>query len=210
MEFSYTLSIIILTAVISVLAFQSPALMQKLLLSPFLVKHSREYYRILSSGFVHANWMHLGINMFVLYMFGESVENNFKESFGSFGPIHFLGMYIGALIVSDLPTYLKHRDNSYYASLGASGAVSGVVFTSILFDPLGKLYLFGLIGIPGIIFGVLYLVYSIQMARRSQDNINHDAHFYGAIFGVIYTIAMKPSIALEFVEKLIDGIKFIN
>ncbi len=199
-----TYLIILMTVIISVAAFYNKNLMGKLIFSPYLVKNKKEYFRFLSSGFLHANWAHLIINMLVLYSFGMAVEKYYKDIFGITGNLYFIGLYLGAIIVSDIPTYLKHKNSSHYLSLGASGAVSAVLFTSILFNPLGKIYIWGMLPVPGIILGVLYLIYSAQMAKRSQDNINHGAHFYGALYGIVYTLVFEPKVFLHFINQLIS------
>ena len=197
-----TTPIIIITVLISIIAFQSPRLMDKCIFSPYAIKHNREYHRFITSGFLHANWVHLLINMFVLYSFSQIVEQGYSQLFGNKGMFYFLILYIGAIIISDIPSYKKHQNNGYYKSLGASGAVSAVVFASLVFQPLAPIYIWGLIGIPGIILGILYLVYSAQMTKRSADNINHDAHFYGAVFGFAYTILLEPKLFLHFINQL--------
>jgi membrane associated rhomboid family serine protease len=200
-----TLYIVIITILISIWAFQSERIYQKFLFNPYLIEHRKEWYRFFSSGFIHADWIHLGINMLVLYQFGRRVEEFYDAVFGMKAWYYYLILYLGGILVAILPSYKKHKDDPYYNGLGASGAVSAVLFTDILFNPWEKVYLFGLLGMPGIIFGVAYLVYSYYMDRKGNDNINHNAHFWGAVFGVIYTLALKPSIFLHFINAIFGG-----
>lgn len=201
-----TIAIIIVTAIISILAFNNRVLMQKLLLSPYQIIHKKEWYRVLSHAFVHGDYMHLFVNMIVLLSFGLAVENIFDqlkvlEIIGS--PImHFIILYIGGAVISCLTTLRKHKDNFYYQGVGASGAVSAVVFASIFFRPLDNLYIMGILPIPAIAFGIGYLIYSHYMSRKQSDNINHDAHFVGAIFGFIYPLLIDLNLYKIFLNEL--------
>jgi membrane associated rhomboid family serine protease len=141
--------------------------------------------------------------MFVLFSFGRVVEIYYKELFEIKGAFYYVLLYVGAIAISVLPSFGKHKDDPGYNAVGASGAVSAVVFASILFEPLAKIYLFFIpIGIPAAIFGVLYLIYSAYMGKRGKDNIGHDAHFWGAIFGIVFTICLKPKIVLYFISQI--------
>lgn len=143
------------------------------------------------------------MNMYVLFSFGGIVLSIFKFYFGGKAIINFLLLYIGGIIFSVLVDFSKNKDNIYYNAVGASGAVSAIVFSSIILSPGGKISLFFIpIGIPSAIFGVLYLIYSAYMTKRANDNIGHSAHFWGAIFGVVFTIILKPKFALIFLEQL--------
>ncbi len=198
-----TLLILVVTALISLLAFQSGAMTDRLVFQPYRIKRNHEYYRFLSYGLIHADWMHLAVNMFVLYSFGQTVEGVYKVIFAGNATVCFLLLYAGGLSLSTLSSYVKHREHEYYHAVGASGAVSAVVFASILFYPAGKIgILFLPFEIPAVIFGILYLVYSAYMAKRGQDNIGHDAHFWGAVFGVCFTILLKPSLAIRFIDQV--------
>lgn len=197
-----TILIVIITVALSIAAFYQTNIMDKLILDPYLVQHRKQWYRMLSSGFLHADWIHLLVNMFVLFSFGGVVESYYKYFFGPFGTYHFVFMYVSSIFAANVSSFYKNKDNTRYRSLGASGAVSAIVFASILFQPLNKIYLYGIIGIPGIVAGVLYLVYSQYAAKKQNDNINHEAHLYGAIYGVVYTLVFKPQVFYWFVEKL--------
>jgi membrane associated rhomboid family serine protease len=200
-----TLIIIIITSIISILSFYSDNLMSHLTFNPYQVYHRKELWRLLTHGFLHADWVHLIVNMIVLYSFGKNVEawiNQLRiEHYINSPVLTYLLLYLGGVIVSTLPTLFKHRNNYMYNSVGASGAVSAIVFTSIFFSPLQKIYFFGAIPIPGIIFAILYLVYSSYMSRRGKDNINHDAHFAGAIFGFIFPVLIDFDLVSHFIKS---------
>jgi membrane associated rhomboid family serine protease len=197
------LFIIILTVVISIVSLYNSEVFYRLKFNPFLALHSGQWYRFFTYGFVHAGWMHLFINMFVLYSFGNIVIECYVGIFGLKGYYYFVLLYIGAIMLSTLPSYGKHKNDPAYNAVGASGAVSAVVFASILFVPLGRIYMYFIpIGIPAFIFGGLYLIYSAYMSRRGQDNIGHDAHFWGALYGIVFTIALKPKIVFYFTDQI--------
>lgn len=203
MHLSVTLIIIIVTCVISISSFSRPSEINKLIFWPAAMKDKKQFYRFISSGFIHADWMHLGFNMLTLYFFGRYVESYFRQIFA---PGIYVLFYLLAMIAADIPTYLKHRDDYYYRSLGASGAVSAVLFASILFDPWAKLYLFFIpIGIPAFIFGAIYIWYCIYMGKRGQDNINHNAHLWGALFGIAFLVVFEPKIIPYFFQQLLGG-----
>lgn len=198
LNLNVVLVLIILTGGISVYAWSNPSLRESWIMTPFLVHRRNEWYRFLTSGFLHADWMHLIFNMIAFYSFGQLIQDVFVQVFGPTGGIwRFLLLYLGGIIVSDIPTYLRHRNDPDYHSLGASGGVASVVFSAILFNPVkGGIYIFPIpVAIPGVIFGVLYLAYSYYQGRRQGDNINHDAHFYGALYGILLTLVLVPESA---------------
>jgi membrane associated rhomboid family serine protease len=201
-----TILLVAITIIVSLIAFSNPTVMNKGMLNPYQVHHRHEYWRLITSGFLHADTMHLLVNMMVLYSFGTAVEYYFDAYFGSKGTFYFLVLYLGGILVANAPSVAKHKDNHYYNSLGASGAVSSILFAAILFAPWTKVYLFFVIGIPGILLGPLYLFYEYKMSQRGGTGINHDAHFMGAIFGLLFTIILKPQIFLDFIEKLMNPI----
>ncbi len=183
-----TLIIIGLTVAVSLLAFNNPRLKQQLVLWPPAVRRNKEYWRLLSYGLVHADGMHLFFNMFTLYMFGQFMEVYLTARIGPLGlPL----LYLGGLLVSILPSYLKHQNDPNYYSLGASGAVSAVLFAFVLLRPGATIYLL-VIPVPALIFGVAYLAYSWYMDRQSNDNINHSAHLWGAGFGLLFMTLLDP------------------
>ncbi len=200
---SITLVIIVVTVIISVMAWNNYSLMERWIMNPYQVANRGQYYRLITSGFLHADWSHLLFNMLSLYFFGGFIEQVFGMLFGPNGPVYLIGFYLVAILVSDIPTFLKHRNNPNYNSLGASGGVSAIVFASILLNPLNPIYLFFIpIPIPGFIFGGLYLAYSYYEARRGAGTVNHDAHFYGALFGVLFMIVVYPPVLPRFLEQI--------
>jgi membrane associated rhomboid family serine protease len=204
MHLSTTVIIVIITSLVSITAFYNQDELNKMILWPAVMKQRRQYYRFITSGFIHADWMHLVFNMITLYYFGELVEVYFRELFG---PGIFILFYLLSMVVADIHTYVKYRNDHSYRALGASGAVSAVLFASILFNPWGKIYLFFIpIGIPAFIFGIIYLGFTVYMARRGGDNINHTAHLWGAVFGIVFTIALEPGIVPFFLHQLAGGI----
>jgi membrane associated rhomboid family serine protease len=171
---------------------------RRLAFNAYDIKHFKNSYRFLSYALIHADWVHLLVNMMVLYSFGRIVEQYYEILFGLKGILYFILLYVGGTALSTLPSYGKHKDDYTYTAVGASGAVSAVVFASILFDPLSKIYIFLIpIGIPAIVFGVLYLVYSAYMGKKNIDNVGHDAHFWGAVFGFVFTIGLKPELIVR-------------
>jgi membrane associated rhomboid family serine protease len=201
-----TLFIIIVTVIITIIAFNSEELLNRLMLNPYQVVHKKEWYRIITHGFLHADWTHLIINMIVLFSFGSSVEREFRNlsmsGYINSPALAYSILYFGGIIISSLITLIRHRNNRWYNSVGASGAVSAVIFTSIFLSPLDRLYFFAVLPIPGIVFAVLYLVYSSYMSRRNRDNINHDAHFLGAVYGFIFPILIDLDLMSGFIEQL--------
>ena len=157
-----------------------------------------QYYRLLTSGFIHADFMHLIFNMLTLWFFGKVLEERYFMYFGKFT---FLIFYLAAITLSDLPSYIKHKNNSSYASLGASGGVSAILFAYIILAPWSTIYLFFL-PVPAIVFGVVYLVYSQYMARKGGDNINHDAHFWGAVIGVAGVLILDNEAIPRFIQLI--------
>ncbi len=194
--------IIGVTVLISYLAFQNPELMSKLQFNAAQIIHRKEYYRLVSHAFIHANWSHLGVNMLVLYFFGRNIETYFDYYFGRSANAYFVLLYFGGILASNIWSLAKNRNNYYYNAVGASGAVSAVLFASIFFDPWNLLYFFAIIPIPGIVFAIGYLFYSYYMSKKKNDNVAHDAHFLGAVFGFIFPILLKPSLFDKFIDNL--------
>ncbi len=186
-----TICIIAATCVVSFMAFNNVKLTDAFIFHPPAVTYQNQWYRFFTCGFLHADLPHLAFNMFSLYMFGDMVETAFSDIFGSLGWLLYLILYVAALFVSLMPTYQANKTNNYYNSLGASGAVSAIVFAGILFYPTVKIGLFILPPIiPGFVFGPIYLAITVYLSKQGNDNINHSAHFWGALFGVAYTIVM--------------------
>ena len=197
---NHTTVIIIITVIVSIAAWQSRPLLERLIFYPPAVNKG-QYDRLLTHGFIHADGMHLLFNMFTLYFFGSVIERFYINKFGHLG---FVAFYALAIIVAILPTYARNKNNPRYSSLGASGAVSAVLFAYILFAPWNTLYLFAVLPIPAIVFAIAYVAYSIWADRRGGGNINHSAHLFGAVFGVVATIAIEPSIIFHFLNRLLN------
>jgi membrane associated rhomboid family serine protease len=198
--YSITTIIIVLTSIISFLAFNNPRLMNALIFWPPAVSMRHQYYRFITCGFIHADIMHLAFNMITLYFFGRVLEVYYMGDLG-LQQYYYVILYFSALIVANIPSYLKHRDDYNYRSLGASGAVCAVLFAFILLRPWAPIVLF-VIKMPAIIYALLFLGYSIYMSRRGGDNVNHDAHLWGALFGILFTIAVRPSVIGSFLNEL--------
>lgn len=196
-----TLAIIAVTCVVSWVAFKDRKLMQRLLLWPPAVQKKHEYWRLLSYGLVHADFQHLLFNMITLFFFGSALERRglYAVHLGSFG---FLWFYLGGLLVSILPTYIKNRHNANYFSLGASGAVSAVLFAFILWNPWSMIIVF-VIPVPAILYAVAFLGYSIYMDHRGGGYVNHSAHSWGAAYGVLFMVIMEPRVTVIFVQQLL-------
>jgi membrane associated rhomboid family serine protease len=201
---SITLILIIITVITSIAAWSNPERLSKWVMNPYMVSRKKEYYRFISSGFIHNDYVHLIFNMITLYFFGDAIEQVFGYFFGITGLVYFLSLYFLGMIVADIPSFIKYRNYAGYNSLGASGAVSAVVFSSILFRPTSMIYVYFAIGIPGFIFGILYLLYSYYQGKRMADNVNHDAHLYGALFGIVFSIAVYPSVIGNFIQQILD------
>lgn len=199
MEISATLILIILTVIMSITSFGNQKMMNDMIFWPPLIKNRNQYYRFITSGFIHADLAHLAFNMITLFFFGRVMEDFYNLKIG---PAGFIVFYIGAIIVSEIPSYIKHLNNYSYRSLGASGGVSAVLFAFILLAPWQTLYVFFL-PLPAIVFAVLYLSYTAYMAKRGGDYINHSAHLWGAIYGIVFTLLLEPGVLQHFVRQLL-------
>jgi membrane associated rhomboid family serine protease len=199
-----TLIIILITAAVSILCFSRPAMFETLKFSAYDVWHRRQWHRMLTYGVVHGGWGHLVFNMITLYCFGRIVEQYFGVAFGeTTGPILYVVLYVTALAVSSVGDLLKFRNDPYYSAVGASGAVSAILFASILFEPRMGIYIYLIpIPIPAYIFAPLYLIYCIVMARKNVDNIGHSAHFWGAVYGLVFPLLLRPDIFTHFLAQL--------
>jgi len=203
MNLSITVILIILTAITSIYGFNNSAFLERCLFIPYRIKKYGQWDRFITSGFIHKDYMHLLFNMFTFYFFGGVVEQLLAYKFGLLtGGILFVSFYLLAIIIADIPTYLKNQDKNYYRALGASGGTSATVFASIIILPLSDICLFGIICLPGFILGGLFLIYSYFKGKNQDDSINHDAHLYGAIFGIIFILIISPGSALTFIEEI--------
>ena len=209
MQLTITLIIVIITSIISISAFSNQKMMDDLIFYPPAVTRRNQFYRFFTCGLIHADWSHLIFNMLSLYLFGQGVEKGFVGFLGQSGQYVYLLMYVTALLVSLLPTYFKNKDNYHYRSLGASGAVSAVIFAGLMLAPDTEVYLFFIpIPIPGFIFAPLYLLLSAWLDKRGRDNINHSAHLWGAIYGLAFVIVAGRFVEYNVVEMGIERIKW--
>lgn len=204
MNLSITLIIVAINVIVSLSAFNNQILKEQLIFSPYIVKHKKEWWRFITHAFIHADYLHLFFNMYVLYNFGELIENTLIYLYGNTsGSLYYIAMYLGGILFATIPSMRKHSDNIYYKSLGASGAVSSVLFAFIIFYPLQKLsLLFIPIGIPAFIFGALYIAFETYSNKKGRTNIAHDAHIAGAIFGVLYVCAIDINNLSRFIDKI--------
>jgi membrane associated rhomboid family serine protease len=175
-----------ITILWSVLAFSNENMYGRFMMHPYSVYRRQHVYTLVTSGFIHKDWMHLLFNMISYYFFAFALEQQL-------GHWQFGVLYMVSMVLSDLPSVAKHREDYWYHSLGASGAISAVIFGSILFNPMASMLIMPIpIPIWAIVFGPLYLIYCSYASKYSKDNINHDAHLYGALSGIMITIALKP------------------
>ena len=200
-----TVILILITALVSILCFAGKLNIRRLLFNAYTVWHQRQWYRMLTHGLVHASWGHLIFNMLTLLFFGPVVEEYFSREFGAVpGITLYVVLYITAIAVSSIWDLVKHRDDVSYNAVGASGAISAILFASILFEPKIGIYLYLIpIPVPGYIFAPLYLLYCWFMAKRNRDNIGHTAHFWGAVYGLLFPLVCNPSIFRHFLTRLL-------
>lgn len=192
-----TFILIAATALVSWQAFERPQLLQRLILWPPAIDRSRQYDRLLTHGFIHADWSHLLFNMLTLYFFGRGVE---RVMSGFIGPVGFVLFYLSAIVVAILPTYLRHRHDARYSSLGASGGVSAVLFAAILLDPW--MLIFIPVPVPAFLYAIGYVAYSFWKDRQGGGNVNHSAHLSGAAYGVMFMLLMEPGVLAHFLQQL--------
>lgn len=200
-----SISIIIIagTVLISILAFNNLELFDRLKFNPYLIKEHKQWWRFLSHALLHSDWMHLLINMYVLYSFSNIVEDTYFNLFSYRGLLYFVLLYVGGVLFSTVFDYAKQKSNPYYNAVGASGAVSAVVFSSILIFPGGSIFLFPIpFPLPSWVFGILYIVYSAYMGKKANDNIGHNAHLWGAIYGIIFTAVTIPDLLSGIFERV--------
>ena len=201
MQSPITLGLIAVTALVSWLAFKDRRLVDRLILWPPAVSQRHQYWRLASYGLLHADLSHLLFNMITLFFFGRLIEQVMVQLTGSW--LTYPLFYLTALVVSILPSYLRNQGNRNYFSLGASGAVSAVLFAFILIQPWSLIFVF-FIPAPAILYAVFYVGYSIWMDRRGGDNVNHSAHLWGAGYGVLFTVMMEPRVVEVFLARLVS------
>lgn len=197
-------AIFAITILTSIMAFSNENLYANMILHPYSVYRRQRVYTVITSGLIHNDWMHLIFNMLSYYFFAFRLET-------LIGHWEFGLLYLVSLILSDLPTVYKHRNDEWYHSLGASGAVSAVIFGAIMYNPLDKMMILPLpFGIPAVLFGVIYLVYCNYASKYSRDNINHDAHLFGALSGLLITIILNPHIVNTFINQVSAGVQSLT
>jgi len=198
--------IVAITVLISYNAMSNRELKAKMLFHPVTISQYNQWYRFLSSGFIHADGMHLFLNMFVLWSFGNAIEKSYYPFFlGEYSTIKYVLLYFGGVVVSSIPSFVRHKNDQSYSALGASGGVAAVVFAVILFAPWQNLYLFGVIPLPQILACVAYLVYSWVKDKKANDNIGHMAHLTGAIWGFVFTGLMSLALFGRFIGLTLEG-----
>jgi membrane associated rhomboid family serine protease len=195
-----TFILIGVTVLLSWQAFEKPRLLDRLILWPPAIDRKHQYDRLVTHGFIHADWPHLLFNMITLFFFGRAIEPLFAEYMG---PLGFVIFYVSAIVVAILPTYLRHRHDPHYRSLGASGGVSAVLFAFILLQPWTLIFVFFL-PVPAIVYAVVYVGYSFWAERLGHDNVNHNAHLSGAAYGVLFMLLMEPRVAGVFLQQLMN------
>lgn len=214
--------IVAINVILSLIAFQNRDILSKLIFNPYQVVHRKEYYRVITHAFIHGDYIHLFFNMYVLYSFGNLIEQIFTEIdyfkylfpnlefWGvSNGYLFYVLLYLGGILFASLPAIKKNKDNPSYNSLGASGAVSAVVMGFILLMPTAPLRLFFVpIDIPAFILGGAYLFYEYYMSKKGGTGIAHDAHFWGAIYGLVLLIVIRPYFLVSFFNEIIEFLSF--
>jgi membrane associated rhomboid family serine protease len=196
---SFIFAITILT---SVWALYNDNVYANMILNPYTVYRGQRRYTVLTSGMIHNDWMHLLFNMLSYSFFAFSLEP-------TIGHWQFAVLYVVSLILSDLPTVYKHKNDEWYNSLGASGAVSAVIFSAILYNPVVPmgLLIIPFFHLPAVVFGIIYLVYCNYASKRAQDNINHDAHLFGALSGLLITIALHPHVVNQVIQQVSEKVQ---
>lgn len=189
--------IIIITVVVSLFAFRNEKLLNALLLWPAKMRTPETYYRFLTAGFVHADYGHLFVNMFSFFFFANVLEQSFIV-----GHQYFVLLYLMGIIAGCIPSFLKNRKNATYQSLGASGGVAAIIFASIYLYPWRNAFQIGTHGLPSVVFAFIYLLYTAFLARKGNGRVNHDAHLWGAVFGLIFMLFIDPSHGVRFLHEL--------
>lgn len=203
MELSLTLILVGVTVVTSWIGFQNTEFRSKWMHNAYAAYHRKEYYRLLTSGFIHADFFHLLFNMWALYLFGGLVEQYFAYFFGGKSTVFFLLFYLSGIVIASLPDFFQKKDQVYFNSLGASGGVSSIVFCAIILQPLMELIIFPIpIPMPAYVFAVLYTAYSIYMEKRQMDNVNHLAHLWGGVWGILFIAIAQPSAIPNFFNQI--------
>lgn len=210
LSLNITIIIIVITAVLSIAGFSNQKVIDDLIFYPPAISKRKQWYRFITCGFIHADVFHLLFNMYAFWAFGRAVEDAFQALFGDNGKMMFIVLYLSSLIVCLLPSYLKNTDNYYYKSLGASGAVGAVIFVFIALSPMSKIGLIIVpgVGVPAFIFAILYLVITAYLDKRGGGNINHSAHLWGSVYGLVF-IALACYFMTDYplIENFVQQVK---
>jgi membrane associated rhomboid family serine protease len=199
------LLLIAVTVGVSVWALIKPNIFNRLSFNAYAVAYQRQWYRIFTYGFIHANWIHLFINMFVLWTFGELLEDAYVYLFDDKGHYMYLLLYLSSIMISTMFDLKKYKEDYNYHAVGASGATSAVVFAGILLFPMQSIYIFFIpIGVPAFIFAIVFLIYSMYMAKKNVDNIGHAAHFYGAVYGFLFALMFNYKLIISFFDQIVS------
>ncbi|MFN9392985.1 MAG: rhomboid family intramembrane serine protease [Flavobacteriales bacterium] len=214
-----TLLLVAATVLVSLQAFNNVVLYSRLLFHPWSVKHSRQYYRLLSHTLLHADSMHLFFNMFTFWSFGSFLEQLFRNEqlfsrvFPEFifwgesrGTVLFIILYVGGALVATLPAMRKHQDNPAYRAVGASGAVSAVMMAFMMMFPDYQVLFFFIIPCPAWLGAIVFLIIEHLLSRSGRTQIAHDAHIWGAIFGILFVILLNPAFLSHFIDTVISGL----
>ncbi|MEX2593037.1 MAG: rhomboid family intramembrane serine protease [Anditalea sp.] len=205
MDISVTVILIMVTCISSYYGWKNPAFLSKSMFTPYRIKNNGEYQRFVFSGFIHKDSTHLLFNMFTFYFFGNVVEQFLTYRMGDIpGTIVYVLFYLVAIVIADIPTYNKYKNDPSYHALGASGGTSAAVFASIMLMPLADICIFGIFCLPGFILGLMFLGYSYYKGKQEKGNINHDAHLYGALFGIAFILILSPSSGIHFIDQIKD------
>jgi len=199
-RFPITLALIAANCILSYMCFGNASLRYKLIFHPPAITQHKQWYRFISSAFIHEDGNHLLFNMLTLFFFGQSLEPGFTDM--GLGPVVYIIFYFTAIVAAEIPTFIKEKNNERYTSLGASGAVSAVVFALVLFAPWEKIYLKFIIPVPFVLYAVGYLAYSAYMDKKGTDNIGHSAHFWGALYGVVFMALAYPDSLKIFIKEI--------
>jgi membrane associated rhomboid family serine protease len=191
---------------LSIASFGNIALFDRLKFNAYAVSREKQYYRLFTHAFIHANYTHLFVNMFVLFSFGTAVESLFEIYFGNFGMLLYVILFVGGLIAASMPAMKKHADNPYYNAVGASGAVAAVLFCYILMRPVSMLSLMLVLPLPAFVFGILYIWYESKMQDKN-DGIAHDAHIFGALLGFTLPLVFNPEFFIDFFFQILTFIR---
>jgi len=203
MMFIILYAILIPTIIISIIALRNEEIFDKLKFNPSHIEASKEWYRFFSYGIIHGDYLHLFINMYVLWSFGKIVVYDFTYFFGNYSNLLFLALYIPALGISVIPSFIKQRDNVFYNAIGASGAVSAVVYASIILNPNAGLgFILIPISLPAWLFGTLYLVYTYFMSKKENTKIGHSSHMWGALYGLLFMLIAEPKAYIYFFQQI--------